>query len=75
MEIAPHINVDPDIHHGKPVITGTRMPVSLVVGSLASGMSMEEVIQEYELTAEQIQAALAYAANLVAQTDVVPLGA
>jgi uncharacterized protein (DUF433 family) len=75
MEIAPHINVDPDIHHGKPVITGTRMPVSLVVGSLASGMSMGEVIQEYDLTAEQIQAALAYAANLVAQTDVVPLGA
>lgn len=75
MEIAPHINVDPDIHHGKPVITGTRMPVSLVVGSLASGMSMEEVMQEYDLTTEQIQAALAYAANLVAQTDVVPLGA
>jgi uncharacterized protein (DUF433 family) len=47
----------------------------LVIGSLASGMNMEEVIQEYELTIEQVQAALDYAANLVAQTDVVPLGA
>jgi len=75
MEIAPHIDVDPAIHHGKAVITGTRMPVSLVIGSLASGMSLEQVMQEYELTAEQIQAALAYAATLVAQTEVVPLGA
>ncbi|MBD2464477.1 DUF433 domain-containing protein [Oscillatoria sp. FACHB-1407] len=75
MEIAPHINIDPEIHHGKPVITGTRVPVSLAIGSLASGMTMEEVIKEYELTIEQLQAALAYAANLVAQTDVIPLGA
>ncbi len=75
MEIAPHINIDPNIHHGKPVISGTRVPVSLVIGSLASGMSIEEVIKEYELTIEQLQAALAYAANLVAQTDAIPLGA
>lgn len=75
MEIAPHINSEPEIDQGKPVITGTRVPVSLVIGSLASGMSMEEVMQEYELAIEQVQAALAYAANLVAQTDVVPLGA
>lgn len=75
MEIAPYINIDSDIHHGKPVISGTRVPVSLVIGSLASGMSLEEVIKEYELTIEQLQAALAYAANLVAQTDAIPLGA
>ncbi|PZV09374.1 MAG: hypothetical protein DCF22_18585 [Leptolyngbya sp.] len=37
-------------------------------------MSLEDVMQEYELTAEQIQAALVYAATLVAQTEVVPLG-
>ncbi len=33
MEIAPHISVDPNIHHGKVVISGTRLPVSIVVGS------------------------------------------
>jgi uncharacterized protein (DUF433 family) len=73
MEIAPRITVDPDIHHGAPVITGTRVPVSIVVGSLAGGMSKEEVMREYELTKEDVEAALAYAADLVAKTDVVPL--
>ena len=43
MEIAPYITVDPKIHHGSPVITGTRVPVSIVIGSLAGGMSKEEV--------------------------------
>jgi uncharacterized protein (DUF433 family) len=59
MEIASHINVDPAIYHNKPVITGTRVPVSIVIGSLADGMSKEEVIQEYELTKEQVEVALA----------------
>ena len=75
MEIAPHINTDPDIHHGQPVISGIRVLISLAIGALASGMSMAAVTTEYELTAEQLQAALAYAATLVAQTDAIPLGA
>jgi uncharacterized protein (DUF433 family) len=45
MEIAPHINVDPAICSGTPVITGTRIQVSIVVGSLAGGMSKEEVME------------------------------
>jgi uncharacterized protein (DUF433 family) len=73
MEIAPHITVDPYIHHGSPIITGTRVPVSLVVGSLGGGMSKEEVMQEYELTKEDVDAALTYAADLVAATEVVSL--
>ena len=73
MEIAPHITINPDIHHGATVITGTRVPVSIVVGSLAGGMSKEEVMQEYELTKEQVEAALAYAADLVSKTSIVPL--
>ena len=54
MEIAPHISIDPNFHHGKLVITGTRLPVSIVVGSLAGGMSQEEVMLEYEITKEQV---------------------
>ncbi|MEL6381931.1 MAG: DUF433 domain-containing protein [Cyanobacteria bacterium J06626_18] len=64
MKIAPHINIDPNIHHGTPTITGTRVPVAMIVGSLAGGMSKEEVVQEYELTQVQIEAALAYRADL-----------
>lgn len=75
MEIAPHINIDPMIHHGTPVITGTRVPVAIVLGSLAGGMSKEAVMQEYELTQIQVEAALAYATELVNQTTVIPLGA
>lgn len=73
MEIAPHVSVDPNVHHGAPVITGTRVPVSIVIGSLAGGMSKEQVMKEYELTKEAVEAALAYAADLVSKTDVVPL--
>ncbi|HLO87645.1 MAG TPA: DUF433 domain-containing protein [Nostocaceae cyanobacterium] len=75
MEIAPHINVDPAIHHGTPVITGTRVPVSIIIGSLAGGMSKEEVMEEYELTKTQVEAALRYAADLVKHTEVTALGA
>ncbi|MCU0543021.1 MAG: DUF433 domain-containing protein [Oscillatoriaceae cyanobacterium Prado104] len=75
MEIAKHISVDPAVHHGVPVIAGTRIPVSIVIGSLAGGMEKKEVMQEYELTKIQVEAALAYAAELVKQTEVIALGA
>lgn len=52
------IIIDPNICHGKPVIRGTRLPVAFVVGSLAGGMSFEEIQREYELTPEDIRAAL-----------------
>lgn len=75
MEIAPHISVDSEIHHGSPVITGTRVPVFLILGSLAGDMDKDEVVREYELTRTQIEAALAYAAELVQQTQVTALSA
>jgi uncharacterized protein (DUF433 family) len=67
------IIIDPKISHGKPVIRGTRTPVAFVVGSLAGGMSFEEIQHEYDLTAEDIRAALAFAAGLVEQTYHHPL--
>lgn len=75
MEIAHHISVDPTIHHGTPIITGTRVSVSIMIGSLAGGMDKEEVMQEYELTEEQVEAALSYATDLVKQTEVSALEA
>ncbi|PAW72578.1 MAG: hypothetical protein B9S33_22700 [Pedosphaera sp. Tous-C6FEB] len=68
------IVIDPGICHGKPVLRGTRMPVSLVVGSLAGGMSFEEVEREYSLTRAQIRAALKFAGELVEQEEHHPLG-
>jgi uncharacterized protein (DUF433 family) len=54
----------PSIHHGKLVIRGTRLPVSTVIGSLAGGMTSEEIQREYDMTAEDIRAALEFAAEL-----------
>ena len=68
------IVIDPKICHGKPVIRGTRMPVALVVGSLAGGMGFEEVEREYTLTRAQIRAALKFAGELVDQEEHHPLG-
>jgi uncharacterized protein (DUF433 family) len=60
-QIAPRINVDSEVHFGKPVIEGTRVPVTVVVGAIAAGDSPEEVAREYGITVEDVRAALSYA--------------
>ena len=59
------IVIDPEIQHGKPVIRGTRVPLTRIVGGLAGGMTKEEIMREYEITEEDIEAALIYAAELI----------
>lgn len=59
------ITIDPEICHGKPCIRGLRYPVENVLEWLASGMSIEEILADYEdLEREDILATLAYAARL-----------
>lgn len=67
------IVIDAKICHGKPVIRGTRVPVSIVVGSLAAGMSMEEIQREYDVTPEDIRAALEFANDLIEREQHHPL--
>lgn len=69
-QIAPRITVDSKVRFGKPVIEGTRVPVELVIGQLAGGMTMEEVAQEYDLTLDDLRAALKYAADILAAEEV-----
>lgn len=64
------ITIDPEVQGGKPVIKGTRVPVQVLVGSLSGGMSVEEVCREYHVTREDVQAALAYAAEALADERV-----
>lgn len=61
------IVIDPEIRHGKPVIKGTRVPVDVILGSLAGGMSVEEVAKEYGISKEDVLAAIEYAAKIVAK--------
>ena len=63
MQSHERITSDPAVAHGKPVIRGTRLPLSVVVGSMVCGMSFEEVQREYDVTAEDIRAALRFVRN------------
>ena len=74
MQISPGISVDEKISFGKPVITGTRVPVDLIIGKLAGGMTYEEVIAEYEITREDILAVLDYAAKTLASEEIKAVG-
>lgn len=67
------IVVDPAIVHGQPAVRGTRVPVAIVVGSLAGGMTYEEVEAEYGVTRDDILACLDYAARSVSEERVFPL--
>lgn len=64
------IVIDKDIRHGKPVIRGTRVPIDIVLGSLAGGMSYQEVCEDYEITEDDIRAAIEYASKLVANEEI-----
>ena len=70
VEIAPRIVVDETVRFGKPVIKGTRVPVDLVLGKLGGGMTIEEVMSEYDLAREDVLATLSYAAQSIADDEV-----
>lgn len=63
------IIIDPEIQHGKPVIRGTRVPITRIVGGLAGGMTKEDIMKEYELSEEDILAALRYATELIEKEE------
>ena len=61
MDWRDQIEINPNIKGGKPVVKGTRVPVEVVVGAMASGASWGEVTEAYAITVEQVQACLAFA--------------
>ena len=74
MEIAPRISVEERVRFGRPVITGTRIPVDLVLGKLAGGMTYDEIVREYDLTVEDILACLDYAAKAISAEEIRAVG-
>jgi uncharacterized protein (DUF433 family) len=65
MITSERITIDPAICHGKPCIRGLRYPVESFLELLASGMTIEQILADYEdLEREDILAALSYAARL-----------
>jgi len=70
VQISTGIIIDPSIHTGRPVIRGTRVPVNIVVGRVAAGMSIPSVADEYGITEKDIYNALRYAAQRLAEEQV-----
>lgn len=74
MDWQDRIVVDPDVLVGKPVIKGTRIAVEFLVELLAEGWTHEQILKNYpHLSADDIQAALHYAAEALKQEHVYPL--
>jgi uncharacterized protein (DUF433 family) len=66
-----YISINPEIRSGKPCVTGTRITVSDVLSYLASGMSIEEIIEDFpSLDKEKIMATLSFAAYRDSMTKI-----
>ena len=73
MDWRERITVDPAVCHGQACIKGTRIMVAVVLDNLAAGLDTDEILRSYpSLTTEDVQAAIAYAADL-ARERMVPL--
>ncbi len=71
-ELLKRISVDPQVCGGKPCIRGHRIWVSLILDLLASGMTIEEILEQYpQLKEEDIRACIAYAAEVTREHLVV----
>jgi uncharacterized protein (DUF433 family) len=70
------VELNPRVCNGKPVIKGTRIPVSVILAQIAAGESWDAIIRGYpELSKEDIQAALLYASAVIEHTEVMEVHA
>jgi uncharacterized protein (DUF433 family) len=70
--MAERIEVNPNIHFGKPCVAGTRIPVVSVLELVSEGLSFEEITRDYypDLEIEDIRACVRYAINVVAAEEI-----
>jgi len=74
-DLLDRITIDPAITHGKPVVRGLRYPVEMLLELLSSGMTIEEILADYEdLEREDLLAVLAFAARLSRVKRMEPTG-
>ena len=70
------ITVNPKVCHGKPCIRGTRIMVSVILDNLVEGATPETIVRDYPpLKLEDVKAAIAYAAELTSEEELLPLRA
>lgn len=70
--MSKRISVNPNIHFGKPCISGTRIPVQNILELVREGVSYEEIIRDYYpgIKTEDLQACIQYAIDIVASEDI-----
>jgi uncharacterized protein (DUF433 family) len=73
-DLLQRITVDPTICHGQPCIKGTRIMVYLILELLEAGVTPEQIVGEYypQLTLQDVEACLHYAAQLIREAEYVP---
>ena len=69
------IVIDPQICHGKPVIRGTRTPVTVILDALAGGDTFEMIQSDYDITAADIRACIAFASKEIKDIRYFPASA
>jgi uncharacterized protein (DUF433 family) len=57
----PLVTIDPEIHSGAPVLKGTRVPVSAIIGNAQDGLSVKEIVEQFPVSEAQVKAILVYA--------------
>ena len=73
MDMLERIEISPRVCAGKPVIAGTRIPVTVILEQLADGESWASIVEGYpEVTRDDIRAALEYAKSVIDHTEIVP---
>jgi uncharacterized protein (DUF433 family) len=69
-QLYPHIIADPDILSGRPIVEGTQVLASTLIGQVAAGSSLKEVARQHGVSVEDVRAALEYAAELTGEPSV-----
>ena len=71
-EVRERIEIDPNVHFGKPCVTGTRIPVHSVLELVSEGLSFAKIIEDYypELEVEDIRACVRYAIEVVTAEEI-----
>jgi uncharacterized protein (DUF433 family) len=71
-EVRDRIEIDPNVHFGKPYVTGTRIPVQSVLELVSEGLSFAKIIEDYypEMEVKDIRACVRYATEVVAAEEI-----
>jgi uncharacterized protein (DUF433 family) len=68
------IDINPRVHHGRPIIRGTRVPVSVVLAAIAGGDPLEQVASDYDVTIEDVRACVDFAREEIDASIYQPAG-